>query len=117
MALAILAGCTDTAHHASGEIDALYWHEGTRYTARTIDDGGLVYTKRLPPFGAYRGKVMLYTDVEPGKKSWYECNWMFNNFFGASDGLCEIHIHDLNELGTADWNHGKFGTGSTTRID
>ena len=102
---------------AGGEIDAIYWHEGVRYTVSVIDDAGLVSNYKIPPFAEHTGKVLLYTDAEDGEKAWYVCDWLFNNMTGSSDGLCEIHIHNIDELGTADWNHGKFGSGSTTRID
>lgn len=112
------AGCSDEARQSGGEVDAVYWHEGQRYTASVIDEGGLVTHKNIPPWRhAGRNTILLYTDVEPDAKSWYECDWMWNDFTGASGGMCEIHIHNLDELGTKDWNHGKFGSGRTERID
>lgn len=112
-----VGSCEDVAKNSSGEIDAVYWHENDRYTVTTIDND-IVTRVKIPMWGHSKpSTIVLYTDVAPDAKSWYDCNWLWNNWTGGSDGRCEIHIHSIDELGTADWNHGKFGTGSTTRID
>jgi len=114
----LLVGCTDTPRSIEGEIDALYWHERDRYTIKTIENG-LVSDVHIPPWGGHtiNNAVEVFVDVEPHQKSWYKCNWTWNGWLGSDNEYCELHIHDLNEIGTAGWNHGKFGSGSTTRID
>ena len=114
----MLTGCSYEDKKAGGEIEAVYWHEGERYTAVTIN-ADIVTRHNIPPYyDAYR-TVTLYTDVPPDEKSWYKCRWTRNMWTGtdADTAYCDIHIHNIDELGTADWNHGKFGSGSTTRID
>jgi len=117
--VAMLPSCAETEHSAGGEIDAIYWHEGLRYTVM-VENAGVITKRRLPPWGhAMNKNIRLYTDAGPGEKAWYECEWSRNEWTGADldTAYCDIHIHGLDELGTADWNHGKFGSGSTTRID
>ena len=114
-----VGGCENTDYSAGGEIDAIYWHEGLRYTVM-VENAGVITKRRLPPWGHAMDKnITMYTDVEVGEKSWYKCEWARNNWLGPDldTAYCDIHIHSLNELGTADWNHGKFGSGATTRID
>ena len=112
----ILAACGMEDMSSGGDIDAIYWHENDRYTIMTINSD-IVTKHRIPPWNGYGGTIELYQDVDPDNSSWYKCDWKYNSIVGFEDGYCEIHIHNLNELGTADWNHGKFGSGSTKRID
>ena len=114
-----IASCEETSHSAGGEVDAIYWHEGLRYTIM-VENDGVITTRRIPPWGhAMNKNIRLYTDAGPGEKAWYECEWTRNTWTGADldTAYCDMHIHNIDELGTADWNHGKFGSGSTTRID
>lgn len=115
--IVLLSGCS-VPHSIEREVDAIYWHEGQRYTAK-VENANIIVDYRIPPFyGAKQGAVTLYKDVDVGNKSWYKCEWTHSTLYGINtDAYCEIHIHSLEELGTAGWNHGKFGTGSTTRID
>jgi len=119
-AVFLITGCSPEDRTSGGEIEALYWHENNRYTAVTIN-ADVVSNHRIPPWGKHaRAKnVTLFTDLGPEEKSWYKCNWSHSNWNGADmdTAYCEMHIHNLDELGTADWSHGKFGSGATTRID
>ncbi len=115
----VVVGCEETHHTAGSEIDAIYWHEGTRYTAMT-NNADVISTHRIPPFHPVTARsVNVYADVAEDESSWYECDWTRNNWTGTdtTTAYCDIHIHSIDELGTADWNHGKFGSGSTTRIE
>ena len=117
IALVILTGCSYTTNSAYHEVDAIYWHEGQRYTAKVVEEDGSITSYRIPSWGIpHPNSVKVYTDVGEGLKPWYNCVWKYNEFSGASDAKCEIHLHGLDELGTGGWSHGKFGSGSTTRI-
>ena len=113
-----VVGCSYEHMTSGGEIEAIYWHEHERYTAVTIN-ADIVTQHRIPPYHGVFRTITLYTDVAPGEKSWYKCEWDFRPLDGADTdtAYCDIHIHNLDELGTADWNHGKFGSGATIRID
>ena len=114
----LLSGCSYEDKTQGHSIDAVYWHENEQYTAKVIEPDNSVTDYRLPPWGAgERNSMHLYLDVLPDEQSWYSCTWKYRGLDGSKDCRCEIHIHNLDELGTADWNHGKFGSGSTTRID
>jgi len=114
----LLSSCSGEPRFVEREVDAIYWHEYQRYTAMT-ENAGMIEKHNIPPWGTARaGAVKLYTDVDANTKAWYKCDYRWSNWVGANaDASCEIHIHNLDELGTADWNHGKFGSGPTTRID
>lgn len=117
--LLMMVGCAEEHKTSGGEVEAVYWHEGSRYTAVT-ENADVITRHRIPPYhGVRASSVTLYTDVPEGEKSWYKCEWDWNAMSGADTdtAYCDIHIHNIDELGTADWNHGKFGSGSTTRID
>lgn len=118
MMVTILVSCGGEPRSVEREVDAIYWHEGQRYTAK-VEVADMIVDYSIPAWGLGRAdSVTLYKDVAAGDKSWYKCEWMWNEFTGTdADAYCEIHIHSLDDLGTADWNHGKFGSGSTTRID
>lgn len=95
------------------EVDAVYWHEHAKYTVAIIQ-GDNVEMRQLP----FMVRVSLVTDLGEGQKSWYECSLNYSEWSGHSkDSWCRIHIRSLGDLQTAGWNHGKFGSGSTTRID
>jgi len=95
-------------------VEAIYWHEHNRYSAAILN-GSTLDMHRIPYH--HIGSVTVFTDLESGKKPWYKCQWKENGFSGKHDSNCEIHIKDVDSLRTADWNHGKFGTGTTSRID
>jgi len=113
----LLYGCGDpvyTDHHEKNNVRAIYWHEANRYSA-AIMTGDHITIERLP--SDYNFNVRLITDAKPNA-AWYECEWQHNTWSGIKEGAwCEIHIASIDELKTGDWNHGKFGTGKTRRIN
>ena len=115
----LVAGCSPEWKEAGGEVDAVYWHEGTKYTV-AVENADLVTQKRLPPWGGAMDKnVRLYTDVAGSDSSWYKCEWEWSNWNGADldTAYCDIHIHSLDELVTADWNHCEYDNGLIEQID
>jgi len=104
---------------SGGEVDALYWHGGSRYTVKD-DNGGLITSRTIPPWGSpHNGNVIVYSDLAPGEKTWYLCEWDWSWMYGTmgGDANCEIHIHGLDDIIPGNWDHGKFGRGSITRIE
>ena len=98
------------------KVEAIYWHEGSRYTAAILD-GESLRLHRVPYHGNTSSRVALFTDVKAGEKPWYKCKWKHSGFSGNYDSSCEIHIIGVDSLRTADWSRGKFGSGTTSRID
>jgi len=115
----LFVGCSDDAATIveESEAEAIYWHENNRYTAAIVN-GDEVAMHRIPFHPAdWRDSVRVVLDVTDNNKPWYRCEWLHNGFSGNHGGKCEIHLRDIDSLRTADWNHGKHGTGTTTRID
>lgn len=109
----LLVGCSDPiVHKYKRDIVSVYYHEGNDYSVG-IFDTGLLTIKRLPP----AAHVSVWLDVSPEDNMWYECDFTRYKFTGDTTGGCNIHMHDIDDLNTAGWNHGKFGSGTTTRID
>lgn len=109
----MLCDCKAEEHHVMGktEVDAVYWHEGRRYTFITIDENNKLIFTRVPVFSY---KVKLDVTIDAKNKCWYEYNYITD--WGGAYGWFKIHLTSLDDLKTADWNHGKFGSGTTTRI-
>ena len=84
-------------------LDAIYMHEPTRYSfIYTIDSESKIKT-------ISGKKVTFFTDVPTNKKPWIQqSQW---------DYSMAIHLHSIDELNTAGWDHGKLGSGQTIRID
>lgn len=74
----------------------------------------MVTIKRVKNCDSY---VKLFTDVPIDESSWYSCEYDLSKLHGCINAKCEIHINDIDQLRTGDWNHGKLGTGATTRIN
>lgn len=112
--LIIVSGCSSyTDMDEYNEVDAIYWHEGSRYSyAMNID--GEVIIERIP---TNHQKPRLFVDVNKNDKPWYRCKWRYSRNLGNKDTLCEIHIKSIDSLKTSGWNHGKFGSGQTIRIN
>jgi len=98
------------------EVDAIYWHEKQKYSAAIIIDNQIIL-KNITYGCGWNNPVKIYHDVPQNKKSWYKCEWLYNKSMGRKNTQCEIHIHGLNSIKTAGWDHGKFGSGLTIRID
>ena len=114
--VALMCGCSGdpvSEQSEQSEAEGIYWHEHNRYSAAIIS-GDSINLHKIP---SGNGKVSLFSDVRGDDRPWYKCMWVTNRFKGPHGHVCEIHIKDIGSLRTADWNHGKFGTGTTSRID
>ena len=115
LCISLLGACgTDVSMYKKSVVDAVYWHEGDRYTVAIINDG-VVEMRELPSSQVI--KVNLYIDVKNDEQPWYECDWHHNKVIHSPNGKCDIHIKSIEHLKTSDWNHGKFGSGSTTKLN
>lgn len=99
-------------YEAKEEVDAVYWHEGKRYTVVKINpkNGKLTFIK-LP---SDKEKVKTEVFIDATNKCWYE--YYYEHDYTGNEGWCKIHLISLDDLRTADWNHGKLGNGSTVRV-
>jgi len=107
-----VAGCSNVNEYKipPTKVEAVYFHERGNYSvALRIGD-----EIQIKPARAGRAPVRIVLDAED--HMWYECDATWDNFYGTSTGECVIHIRDVGDISTAGWNHGKFGSGNTTRI-
>ena len=92
-------------YNKTSEIKAAYMHEAGRYSIMVQDANTLSLVKL--------GYATIKTDVTAGSNIWYEATYNGMNECVEST----IHLHSVDDLNTAGWNHGKFGSGTTHRID
>ncbi len=94
------------------EPDAVYWHEGSKYSYKIFDGSQIitksfyahkVYSTSSPTYIEHRYRLKEDGNIAEGHDH-ENNNWI-------------LYLNSLDELGTAGWNHGKFGSGTTTRID
>ena len=94
--------------------DHIYMHEMNLYSFSKIE-GNEVKSFRASPYWCQNTKV--FQDLPKEEKMWVEVTTLYGDIYGERAVKVEIHIHDANEIGTAGWNHGKFGSGQTTKIE
>lgn len=107
----LLISCADPdVHRYKGDIVSVYFHEGNDYSVG-IMNGSKLDIVRLPP----SAHVDVFLDADPSGSMWYECDHTRDRFMGETTGGCSIHAFDIDDINTGGWNHGKFGSGKTTR--
>lgn len=92
-------------------VDDIYWHEGKRFSAMVMQGNRMTFHKIPQHHNATFTLICDATD-----KPWYEYHFIRTEMAGVREGWLRIHIRSKNDLKTADWNHGKFGSGKTTKI-
>lgn len=109
-----IGSCTYKAHIKEPDTwelnvkpDAVFWHEGKSFSYM-VQQGQTVSIRRVWSGNAASSSVSLEFG-EPYIHCSYK-RWI------STYGQCTITIPNLDYLQTADWNHGKFGSGSTQRI-
>jgi hypothetical protein len=108
----LLGACSDITEYYTPktEIVAFYMHKVNAYSV-AIKGGGSVGIKKLP----FLIPVRIYDDATD--KMWYMCDATYDNWRGDKTGHCEVHIRTMDDLKGAGWSNGKFGSGTTTRVD
>ena len=94
--------------------DRIFLHETNHYSVFTVEEDKKVTVKSFRSYIPY-GKITLFCDVEKGDRMWAE-EWKNGNWVDATLDAA-IHIHSLDDLNGAGWNHGKFGNGMTVPIE
>jgi len=93
------------------EVDAVYWHEGSRFTVIKINEDGKLSFIVLPSKSEGVNTEVIIDAVDT---CWYE--YYYKHDYKGNKGWCKIHLTSLDDLRPADWNHGKLGSGSTVRV-
>jgi hypothetical protein len=93
-------------------VKAVYFQEENRYSIAYREGNEI---KIIGLYGAYEYSTQILDDV-PATNSMYVVG-IKSPIFGGIQYSWKIHIHNIDDINTASWNHGKRGSGSTTRID
>jgi len=101
----------------SGKIvgDAVWFHESNRYSL-SYEINGKLYNKEASSPGIH---LQVLTDLKKGEKPYYEYKYYWSSIIGTihkKEEYSRLHIHSIDNIKGAGWNHGKFGTGQTIRI-
>ena len=107
--IATCSACSDYRDYTKGrtEIEAFYYHEQGRYTAAILSDSVLTMV---------RVRAAIIT-MDARGKPWYECDYMHDINISQHKGACYVHLRSINDINTAGWDHGKFGSGTTSRLN
>jgi hypothetical protein len=108
-----LVSCSDIIEYKSTDkIVSVYYHERNDFSVGIVRSGMLKIV-RLPP----TAHVDIFMDAASKDDMWYECDHTRDRWNGTTTGGCSIHLFDVDDITGAGWNHGKFGSGTTKRID
>ena len=86
-----------------------------RYSFARVDTISTNSEIQMLCFGGWFTQVRIFTDVIPSNSMWIEGDLVKESGGGIHYDY-EIHIHSIDDVNTGGWNHGKFGSGTTTRI-
>ena len=111
--LSFVINTKDIVRDEKSDIVAVWKHRANEYSV-TVQEG-LKFVDI--PFSGTKLNQELIADVPSHKKMWYEAHYRFNSWTGGGYEDVKIHIHSINEVNGAGWNHGKFGSGMTERVD
>lgn len=112
----LLQGCSDKrTPFKYDNIKAVYYHEGNLYSFARMNPTSTNSEVEMLRFGGWMTRVRIFTDVAPSNSMWIEGD-MVKEGGGGIHYEYDIHIHSVDDVNTGGWNHGKFGRGTTTRI-
>ena len=116
--LVLMCRCGENKHtpFQYTNIQAVYYHERCWYSFAWSDTNANNAEIQILSFNGYNTIVKIYADVPPTNSMWIAGD-MIEKGGGRVRYDYNIHIHNVNDINTAGWNHGKFGTGTTTRIN
>jgi len=101
-----------TISDEKNDIVALYMHQPYSYSVMMQNSNKLTTII----LNANKEDIAIYADVPKGSNMWYKakktdvyCTYQYSDL--------EIHIHSVDDINTAGWNNGKFGSGQTVRVN
>lgn len=112
----LLQGCSDKREHFKYDnIQAVYYHEGNSYSFAQLDTKSTNTEVKILQLGGFFTTVKIYADAAPSNSMWIEGD-LVEEGGGGHHYEYEIHIHNVDDINTGGWDHGKFGRGTTTRL-
>jgi hypothetical protein len=111
----LLTGCQGVLYEKKENIVSVYYHENDRYSVIVNENDELRSVSFINGLN-----VKIIADVKEGDSMWYEMEYTYSTFNGLKKNkkhFLNIHVHNHKDLNGGSWNHGKFGTGKTTKVD
>jgi hypothetical protein len=110
ISVSLLVGCHKKYVDKNLEVESVFYHERGHYSffAKGVD-------LQLVPYDYGSAAVRLYMDVPEGHPMWIHVEQQNDPWYGTATQL-QIHIYSAGDIAGAGWDHGKFGSGTTTRI-
>lgn len=90
---------------------AVYFHEANTYSVTIRGEAHELVTRQLKSAQA----VHIYDDV-PETQSMFVTQTAVDHFLDGDYYIYGIHVHSIKDINSANWDHGKQGSGNTTRI-
>lgn len=119
-AVALTVGCTDKElFRERNDIVAVWKHEAGVYSVSTMSGNRIIDNSfhKVPGSGeaCFLEKPEIVADVPEGGNMWYEAIYYGGGRLGINARVT-IHVRSIDDVGGAGWNHGKFGSGMTERV-
>jgi len=95
------------------EVDAVFMHLRNSYSFM-IYNGDEIEHRILQRWDTTKLKIVR--DVSEGESLWYEGHYRICPGGTKRFDDITIHLRSIDDLKTAGWNHGKFGSGTTRRV-
>lgn len=92
-------------------VQAVFYHENRHYTLM-VQTGSEI----KPVSIYYIEDAKIFADVPKNEKMWAHVQGLGNKMNGITSRKIKVHIHSIENINGAGWNHGKFGSGMTVRI-
>ncbi len=98
-------------------VERVFMHEPGQYSLLVRGEQGVLSSIDLR--GNHNAKANIFTDVPPDQP-------MYARVLHSPEGRCggnirpwytELHVHTVQEINPAGWNHGKLGRGQTIEIE
>jgi len=116
----IAYGCSEnqdkTEERVIKNIVAVYWHEYNFYSFAVEHEDSSISMESFGKYACSQGNIVkLFHDVPNEEKMWAKAE--------IGTGHCDlikslaIHLHSIEDINGAEWDNGKFGSGTTIRVN
>jgi hypothetical protein len=95
------------------KLESVWFHESERYSI-TVLENGILNNIAVPSHRRNDGTVVYVDGSDP---AWAEVTYSKEGGGSVYASRIEIHVKDASTITGGGWNHGKFGSGSTQKID
>jgi hypothetical protein len=110
---------TITACGRYSNVLAIYYHEQNHYSIAVKTIGStiqMIDLNRVYDDTLYTCNYTIIDDVKPNEIMYVDYTATLNDYL-TSYVSYTIHIRNIDDVSTSGWDHGKFGSGQTQRID